>query len=134
MSTRSGSSGRSRARPSATRCFWACLSVCSEPRPRKPRPAMSDQPSDQAARDRFTRDWGTNLAVVANAGSGKTTAIARRLAALALSREGSEGLRRTAVVTYTNKAAEQIRQSARRALLHDLSQSEGADMSPLSRL
>ena len=95
---------------------------------------MSERPSDQAARDRFTREWETNLAVVANAGSGKTTAIARRLAALALSREGAERLRRTAVVTYTNKAAEQIRQSARRALLGELSEEGGSDLGPLARL
>ena len=95
---------------------------------------MSERPSDQAARDRFTREWDTNFAVVANAGSGKTTAIARRLAALALSREGAQSLRRTAVVTYTNKAAEQIRQSARRALLGELSQAGGSDLGALARL
>ena len=46
---------------------------------------MAERPSDQDARDRFTGDWGTNLAVTANAGSGKTTAISERLAAMAAS-------------------------------------------------
>lgn len=95
---------------------------------------MNSGPFDQAARGRFASDWGTNFAVVANAGSGKTTAIAQRLAALAMAKDGSERLRRTAVVTYTNKAAAQIRQSARRVLLEGLAQSAGADTSPLSRL
>lgn len=95
---------------------------------------MSDLPSDQSARDRFANDWGTNLAVVANAGSGKTTAIAQRLAAIAMSPDGADRLGRTAVVTYTNKAAGQIRQTARRVLLRGLSRADGAGMGPLSRL
>ncbi|HZZ20747.1 MAG TPA: UvrD-helicase domain-containing protein [Opitutaceae bacterium] len=78
---------------------------------------MSSQPRDQAARDRFTGEWGVNLAVVANAGSGKTTAISKRLAAVALSPDGAKVLKRTTVVTYTKKAAAQIEQSARAELL-----------------
>ena len=62
---------------------------------------MPRLPSDQPARDRFTNDWSVNLAVVANAGSGKTTAISERLAAMALSESGAEMLRHTTVVTYT---------------------------------
>ena len=51
---------------------------------------MPDQfPRDQAARDRFRDDWNRNFAVSANAGSGKTTAISRRLAALALAPEAA---------------------------------------------
>jgi ATP-dependent exoDNAse (exonuclease V) beta subunit len=78
---------------------------------------MNSQPRDQAARDRFTEDWGVNLAVVANAGSGKTTSISKRLAAIALSSDGAQVLKRTTVVTYTKKAAAQIEQSARAELL-----------------
>ena len=66
---------------------------------------MIEHPTDQAARDRFTSEWGVNLAVAANAGSGKTTASSERLAAMAMSAEGAELLGRTAVVTYTKKAA-----------------------------
>jgi ATP-dependent exoDNAse (exonuclease V) beta subunit len=95
---------------------------------------MTSAPSDQAARERFAGEWGTNFAVVANAGSGKTTAVARRVAALAMSEDGAKRLARTAVVTFTNKAAAQIRQSARGALLERLSQNGGTDLNPLSRL
>jgi ATP-dependent exoDNAse (exonuclease V) beta subunit len=95
---------------------------------------MSRPPADQAARDRFTNDWSVNLAVVANAGSGKTTAISERLAAMALSEGGSEMLRRTAVVTYTKKAATQIGQRARSVLLRRMAEAGRADVEPLARL
>ncbi len=95
---------------------------------------MDSRPSDQAARDRFTGDWGTNLAVVANAGSGKTTAISERLAAMALSPAGAEMLARTAVVTYTNNAAGQIGQKARAALLRRMAGAGPAGADPLAAL
>lgn len=95
---------------------------------------MSDLPRDQAARDRFTSDWSVNLAVVANAGSGKTTAISERLAAMALSAGGSEMLKTTAVVTYTKKAASQIGQRARSVLLRRMAEAGKTDMEPLARL
>jgi ATP-dependent exoDNAse (exonuclease V) beta subunit len=95
---------------------------------------MSDLPLDQADRERFRSDWTVNLAVVANAGSGKTTAISRRLAAMALEREMSARLAKTAVVTYTKKAAKQIEQGARRELLRRISEEPGAGLESLSRL
>jgi len=95
---------------------------------------MPSLPSDQPARDRFTRDWSVNLAVVANAGSGKTTAISERLAAMALSEGGAELLRRTTVVTYTKKAAVQIEQRARSVLLSRMAGEGRADVEPLARL
>ena len=95
---------------------------------------MNRPPSDQAARDRFTADWGVNLAVVANAGSGKTTAISNRLAEMALSADGTPMLARTAVVTYTKKAAAQIGQRARAALLTRMSGSAKGDVDSLARL
>jgi ATP-dependent helicase/nuclease subunit A len=73
----------------------------------------ASQPSDQAARDRFAHQWDQNLAIVANAGSGKTTAISRRLAAMAATEEGGRLLEHTAVVTFTKKAAAQIGRRAR---------------------
>ncbi len=84
------------------------------------------------ARDRFTNEWGVNFAVVANAGSGKTTAISERLAAIALSEGGAEILGRTAVVTYTKKAAAQIEQRARSVLLRRMAGGGGADAEPLA--
>ena len=95
---------------------------------------MPRLPSDQPARDRFTRDWSVNLAVVANAGSGKTTAISERLAAMALSDTGAEMLMRTTVVTYTKKAAAQIEQRARAVLLRRMAEEGRADVEPLGRL
>jgi ATP-dependent helicase/nuclease subunit A len=68
---------------------------------------MSEPLNDFEARERFRREWDRNFAVSANAGSGKTTAISERLAAIALAPDGAEILRKTAVVTYTRKAAAQ---------------------------
>jgi ATP-dependent exoDNAse (exonuclease V) beta subunit len=95
---------------------------------------MNSLPSDQAARDRFTAAWGVNLAVVANAGSGKTTAISERLAAMALSEGGAEILRTTTVVTYTKKAAAQIGQKARLVLLRRMAEAGRTDVEALARL
>jgi ATP-dependent exoDNAse (exonuclease V) beta subunit len=95
---------------------------------------MNSRPSDQAARDRFTREGGANLAVVANAGSGKTTAISERLAELALAADGAEVLRQTAVVTYTKKAAAQIGQKARSVLLRRMEGAAPPEVDPLARL
>ncbi|MFA5057271.1 MAG: UvrD-helicase domain-containing protein [Opitutaceae bacterium] len=82
-----------------------------------------DKPlSDQRARDRFRDEWEQNFAVSANAGSGKTTAISERLAAIALAPGGEELLRKTAVVTFTRKAAAQIGQRARQVLLRRLTE------------
>jgi ATP-dependent exoDNAse (exonuclease V) beta subunit len=95
---------------------------------------MTERPTDQEARDRFTGDWATNLAVAANAGSGKTTAISERLAAMAASEAGAEMLGRTAVVTYTNKAAAQIGQKARSVLLRRIADADGRGAEALARL
>ncbi len=89
---------------------------------------------DQAARDRFRDDWDANLAVSANAGSGKTTAISARLAAMALAPDGAKRLEKTAVVTYTRKAAAQIEQRARQVLLQRITANGSQDLSPLDQL
>jgi ATP-dependent exoDNAse (exonuclease V) beta subunit len=81
---------------------------------------MSEPLQDQPARDRFRDAWDRNFAVSANAGSGKTTAISERLAAIALAPGAEERLRKTAVVTFTKKAAAQIAQRARTVLLRRL--------------
>jgi ATP-dependent helicase/nuclease subunit A len=95
---------------------------------------MNNLPKDQAARDRFTSAWGVNLAVVANAGSGKTTAISERLAAMALAEGGAEMLKKTTVVTYTKKAAAQIGQKARLVLLRRMAEAGRTDVEALARL
>ncbi len=83
--------------------------------------------ADQADRDRFIGEWTRNFAVSANAGSGKTTAISRRLAAMALDEQGRDALKSTAVVTYTNKAAAEIEQRAREVLWKRLEENDAPD-------
>jgi len=80
-------------------------------------------PADQPARDRFARETGQNFSVIAPAGVGKTTAIAARVVALARDdvRRTDAGQRprlpKLVVVTYTRKAADDIRDRARRKLI-----------------
>ncbi len=95
---------------------------------------MSELPSDWRARARFRDECDVNFAVSANAGSGKTTAISERLAAIALGPGAAERLRRTAVVTYTKKAAGQIGQRARQVLQRRLAAAGRADPAPLEHL
>lgn len=91
--------------------------------------------ADEDARERFRGEWTRNFAVSANAGSGKTTAISERLAAMAMDPVAAPQLRRTAVVTYTLKAAEEIGERARERLLRRLAaRGDGADLAPLEHL
>lgn len=96
---------------------------------------MSESPLvDREARERFRNEWDANFAVSANAGSGKTTAISERLAAMALAPLGAERLRKTAVVTYTRKAAAQIEQRARQVLMRRITELGSRNLSPLDHL
>jgi len=83
---------------------------------------------------RFRTEWQRNFAVSANAGSGKTTAISARLAAMARSEEAAKVLPKTAVVTFTKKAASQIGQRARTVLIRELSAEGAGDLSALDHL
>jgi ATP-dependent exoDNAse (exonuclease V) beta subunit len=74
------------------------------------------RPSDQAQRDRFIHEIDRNFSVVASAGSGKTRAITDRIAAIAASSSALEILPKLVIVTYTNRAANEMRQRAQRAL------------------
>ena len=95
---------------------------------------MNEPLIDGLARERFCTEWQHNFAVSANAGSGKTTAISQRLAAMALSPEGAAVLPKTAVVTYTKKAAVQIGQRARQVLLRRIGEADAKDLSALDQL
>jgi ATP-dependent exoDNAse (exonuclease V) beta subunit len=95
---------------------------------------MNEPLIDHRARERFRSEWDSNFAVSANAGSGKTTAISERLAAIALAPDGAGRLRKMAVVTYTKKAAAQIGQRARQVLLRRVAESGTRDLAPLDRL
>lgn len=68
---------------------------------------MSRTLPDQTARDRIHADLETNLLVEAGAGSGKTTALVGRLLQHVISGTPVEQL---AAVTFTRKAAEELRE------------------------
>ena len=95
---------------------------------------MNERLIDGVARGRFRDEWEMNFAVSANAGSGKTTAISERLAAMAMSARASEVLPKTAVVTFTKKAAQQIGPRARAVLLKRLTEGGHAELSALDHL
>ncbi len=67
---------------------------------------MTDVP-DSAARERILTDFGTTLFVEAAAGTGKTTALVGRIVALV--REGVSTLDRIVAVTFTEKAAGEMK-------------------------
>jgi len=64
-------------------------------------------PVDQAARDRALQDFSTNFCVEAGAGTGKTTILVGRI--LNMVREGRASLRRLAAITFTEKAAGELK-------------------------
>ncbi len=76
-------------------------------------------PIDQVSRDRFALEIDRNFSVIAPAGTGKTRAIIDRIVHLAKS--GFAGSGKTmpclVVVTYTNKAADEMQVRARNELL-----------------
>lgn len=63
--------------------------------------------SDEAARQRILTDLDSNMLVEAGAGSGKTTSLIGRMHALILS---GEPIERIAAVTFTRKAANELRE------------------------
>ena len=69
---------------------------------------------DTAARARIAHDLEDNLLVEAGAGSGKTTELVRRM--VALIRTGAAGVHQIAAVTFTRKAAGELRQRFQEAL------------------
>jgi ATP-dependent helicase/nuclease subunit A len=70
---------------------------------------MSERPvADQLERERIATDLDTNLLVEAGAGSGKTTALLERL--VALIRTGRATVEQVAAVTFTRKAAAELRE------------------------
>jgi ATP-dependent exoDNAse (exonuclease V) beta subunit len=74
--------------------------------------------ADEAARQRFVRELDRNFSVIASAGSGKTRAITDRI--LEIAKNGSralEWLPQLVVVTYTNRAADEMQQRTRQLIL-----------------
>jgi ATP-dependent exoDNAse (exonuclease V) beta subunit len=77
------------------------------------------RPSDDPARARFANELDRNFSVVASAGSGKTTAITQRVLSIARSVNAVETLPRLVVVTFANRAADEMQQRARQILLEE---------------
>ena len=77
------------------------------------------KPRDESARARFASELDRNFSVVASAGSGKTTAITQRILSIARSPNATEILPRLVVVTFTNRAADEMQQHTRQALLEE---------------
>ena len=77
------------------------------------------EPSDHTTRHRFITELDKNFSVIAPAGVGKTAAIVDRVIEIATSDRARalEWLPRLAVVTYTNRAADEMRQRARNEIL-----------------
>lgn len=78
---------------------------------------VKSPPSDQAIRDRFVTEVGYNYSVIAPAGVGKTKAIVDRIVTIAKGPDAKELLPRLVVVTYTKKAADEMHQRARNAII-----------------
>ena len=77
------------------------------------------KPHDEHARARFASELDRNFSVVASAGSGKTTAITERILSIARSPNAIKILPRLVVVTFTNRAADEMQQRTRHALLQE---------------
>ena len=77
------------------------------------------KPHDESLRARFASELDRNFSVVASAGSGKTTAITERILSIARSPNAAETLPHLVVVTFTNRAADEMQQRTREALLQE---------------
>src|SRR3954469_11015467 len=75
------------------------------------------QPQDQSERLRFATELDRNFSVVASAGSGKTRAVTDRIVQLAKSRDAVSALPRLVVLTFANRAADEMQQRAREEML-----------------
>src|SRR5439155_1466852 len=65
---------------------------------------------DQPSREQFARELDRNFSVTASAGSGQTRAITDRIVEIARDRRALDWLAKLVVVTYTNRAADEMRQ------------------------
>src|SRR5499426_4469119 len=72
---------------------------------------------DGSARQSFACELNRNFSVVASAGSGKTRAITNRVVQIAKSSLALEWLPQLVVVTFANRAADEMQQRARQRLL-----------------
>ena len=85
------------------------------------------RPADQTIRDLACHDLGTTYLIEAGAGTGKTRILVERFVACLI--EGGCDVRRVAAITFTEKAAGELRQRVRGRLLElsgDASRESGA--------
>ena len=82
-------------------------------------------PADQADRDRATRSTGTTLFVEAGAGTGKTTALVSRVLEL-VTGAPAVPIRSIAAITFTDKAAAELRNRIRAGLNTELAAADDA--------
>jgi ATP-dependent helicase/nuclease subunit A len=73
--------------------------------------------ADERARQRFATELDRNFSVIASAGSGKTRSITDRIVHMAQDRRALEWLPQLVVVTYTNRAADEMQQRTRQQIL-----------------
>jgi len=83
---------------------------------------MRPPPPDQAQRERAIASRGENLLVDASAGTGKTTLLVRRLIGMVAPIDGADAIPigRIAAITFTRKAAGELRLRIREQLLSRL--------------
>jgi ATP-dependent helicase/nuclease subunit A len=84
---------------------------------------MTEHPPDQADRDRIRTDLAANLFVEAGAGAGKTTSLVSRIVELV--RDGV-GIGAVAAITFTEKAAADLRHRLRQALREESDRNAGS--------
>lgn len=73
-------------------------------------------PHDQAQRTRFVTETDFNFSVIASAGSGKTRGISDRIVAIARRPDAESVLPTLKVVTFTQKAADELHHRARQGI------------------
>jgi ATP-dependent helicase/nuclease subunit A len=72
---------------------------------------------DQETRARFFSELNRNFSVIASAGSGKTRAITERIVQIAKNERALELLPKLVIVTYTNRAADEMQQRSREQIV-----------------
>jgi ATP-dependent exoDNAse (exonuclease V) beta subunit len=92
---------------------------------------MPEPVADRAARSRIETDLGSTLVVEAGAGSGKTSELVGRVVALVVSRDTE--LSRIAAITFTEKAAAELRDRIRSQLEERATEQPGRDAEGLCR-
>lgn len=86
---------------------------------------MTPAPADQAVRDRVVRDFDTTFLLEAGAGTGKTTVLVSRI--LALVRTGRATLDRIVAITFTEKAAGELKLRLREGIEDALERTQRED-------